>query len=127
MPCSCQSKGSAPKPVVPFSNKQKTNAQKQTVQSSPTTRRQMGSFTAPLKNLDDDAKKVLTDNFDKIKQQPGLQNILLDNLLKGGVYAKQIVAGTNYKFVITHMNKKYELIIWKRLNGMYQMTSFKNI
>lgn len=79
-----------------------------------------------FKKPDAEADKVLRDNFEAItKRFPDLKDLKLESLLRDYEYARQVVAGLNYKFRVPHADKRYELVIWHKLDDTYELTSCK--
>lgn len=76
---------------------------------------------------DEMADKVLTDNYVAVRGVKGLEEAKLDELLLNYKYAKQVVAGLNFKFHITWKDGKYEVVIWRKLDNTYVFTSGKKI
>ncbi|AYV81581.1 MAG: hypothetical protein Harvfovirus43_2 [Harvfovirus sp.] len=80
-------------------------------------------FAAP----DEAANKVLTDNYAAVHAVKGLEDLSLETLLTKYRYARQVVAGLNYKFHITATDGKYEVVIWQKLDSTYSFTYAKKL
>ncbi len=76
-------------------------------------------FKAP----DETSDAVLHKVSDQLIHHPYLKDFELGDILDNYKYTKQVVAGTNYKFITSLQDVDHEIVVWHKLNGEYKLTS----
>ena len=71
----------------------------------------------------EDSKNVLENVFEHLLNVDLFQTLQKEHLLNNHSYATQVVAGKNYKFTFLHDKSNYSIIVWRKLDGTYRVTS----